>query len=96
MNITITGGSMDEWRTYEEWESNWWRQLSTFQRLYFATKARYYAMSSKAVAAVFAVILIGSGALAFVFGQSAFVSVVLLVIGIVLGVIAVWETERKK
>ena len=70
--------------------------LTPFQRWYYMRQARYYVMNRVYVALVVALALILVGLLAAAQRMHPVVAVALIILGILLGVISVWEIERKR
>jgi hypothetical protein len=71
-----------------------WQSLPPALKLYYNVKGGYF-MRRKFVSGLIALAVILIGVAAYFFDQHPLVSIVLLVIGIGLGVLLVWEVESK-
>jgi len=72
-----------------------WLRLPYLLRKYYVAKGMYYAMRHNGRVFAPAVIVILAGLVSFYFKVPPFFSIVLILIGIILGVIVVWEIERR-
>lgn len=73
-----------------------WRYISPIEQVYYYAKARYLTMSKYWLAAAIVAILGAIGVLVYALRQNIIVSIAVIVIGIILGVIVVWEIERPR
>jgi hypothetical protein len=73
-----------------------WASLPVLLRDYYKLKAGYYEMSSAWLRwLVFAAVIL-VGIMAFAMEMDPIFSVLLIIVGVILGVIVVWEIERRK
>ncbi len=78
------------------WELCLLQGLPLFYRTYYKLKAGYYEMSRNipALGVALAVLLIGI--ISYFLGIHPIASVALVLLGIILGVISIWEIERRR
>ena len=75
---------------------SWWQTLSPLQRTYYKTKAKYYVkMTRETTFLGVAGALAAVGIATYILSESPVYGVAMIVVGVLLGVIAVWEIQRK-
>ena len=70
--------------------------LTIFQRYYFKAKAIYYTMRGWVIGLLVAASTMALAVLAWSKGQNPFFTIILIVYGVIMGAVLVWEIERRR